>query len=187
MAKVVFWLAPALAQWGNVAYEGFRLVIMGELIGTDSEKLKQVYMANPRNIASYLSSDLSSKKDGPLVYNLFNSETSFLQKHLMALYLLYEKPNGWNEQLFEHMNRLHLNSYYLSDLKEAILWDIEHAYLTKPEISHCKGLLAIVSAKHANAPKITEAKKDRPLPIKDIISASNKLHIDVIKAEEKKT
>lgn len=183
LSKVLFWLSPILAQKGFVTYDGLYV----HLAGADSEesfskKLEGVLISNPINIVSHFKDDLSSMKMGPLIFECIDNCKSIIQKHLLSLFLIKERPIGWRPKLFEFMNLLHRNSFILGDLYNLIDNEIQRGFVSDNDLNELKMLLKIVVAKHKYAPKVklTEIPKDMT------INEENKLQIDKILSAGKK-
>lgn len=185
ISKVIFLLSPTLALRGKAVYDGFSLILSGDFEGDYHEKLKKIYLVTPTNVVNHLKDDLSSKKNGPLIFEIFNPGSSEMQKHFISLYLIKEKPDGWKKVLFEHMNLLHRNSFYLGDIYSTLDNEIANGFISTNEINQIKSLMSIVVAKHKNAPKISKSKA-KVIPPNMTLSKKNKLPLDVIIAARKR-
>lgn len=181
ISKVIFLISPILAHQGRVMYDGFGLVLSDQFNGSFIDKLKDIYLANPINVVNLLKDDLSSKKIGPLLYETHKTIESEMQKHLISTFLIKEKPKHWEEELFEHMNLLHRNSFFLGALNTLLGEEIEFGFNSKREIQKIKNLMNIVVAKHDNAPK----KKIKEIPPNMTVNIKNKLPVDLIIASQK--
>ena len=181
ISRVIFWLSPALADNGRVSYDGFGLILDDGFTGTFIEKLKKIYLANPLNVVNYLKDDISSNKIGAIFYkNLYNND-SRLQKHFITLFLIKERPDGWYKHVFNYMNLLHVNSFYLRDLYDTISYEIKNGFLDHNEIKHLKNLLLILHAKI----KYTHKGKIKDIPKNMLVNNKNALPIDKILASSK--
>ena len=181
ISKVIFWLSPTLAQKGRAAYEGFSLILSGDIEGSEPERLKKIYIANPFNVVNYLKDDISSKKIGPLIFENLKKNTSEIQKHFLSLFLIKERPIGWQNELFEFMNLLHRNSFLLGDLYNALDNEIKKGFVSDNDLMKLKKIVCIVVAKHKYAPKT----KIKEIPMNMTINKMNKLPIDKILASGK--
>lgn len=180
-SRVIFWLSPALAEIGHVSYDGLGLILSKEFKGTFSEKLKNIYLANPLNVVNILKDDISSNKIGPVFYKNLGNNTSVLQKHFISLFLIKERPDGWYEHIFDYMNLLHVNSYYIKDLYDTATNAIKDGFLSNLELNNLKNLQLILNAKLAYAPK----RKIKAIPKNMILNTKNELPIDKILASSK--
>jgi len=184
MARVVFVLAPTLARRGHAAYEGFGLILDESFKGVDEEKLKQIILSGPFNIVRFLKDDLSSGKIVPLVAKVLQGSITALQKHFLSHFLIRERPEGWHAAVYEHMNRLHMRSFYLWDLYNTVDNEMSIGFTTKEERVELLKLVDIISAKHADGPPATGGKA-KEIPEGRMISKANKLPIDKIRAARK--
>lgn len=178
ISKVLFWLSPALAQKGFATYDGLRVLLAGTFEGSPTKKMEAIFRAIPNSVVDHLKDDLSSTKMGPLVFDCLESCKSIMQKHFLCLFLIKERPEGWNGELFTFMNLLHRNSFILGDLFTSIEDKIEKGFLSGSDSKELKTLLKIVAAKHEYAPKSRMGK----IPKDMTINEENKLPIDKILA-----
>jgi len=185
ISRVIFWFSPILAAEGRVSIDGFGLKLDGEMEGTYPERLKRIYLANPMNVVSYLKDDLSSKKLGMLICENLKNNNSELQKHLLSIFMIVEKPDGWEDSLLNYMNLLHPNSYYIGNIYSSIMKEIDEGFFTKTESGQLKKLLSVVSAKLDYSPK--EKKAGDKINTDKLVSVDNKLEIDKIMAAAAKT
>ena len=181
LSRVIFWLSPALADSGKVTYDGFNLILGEEFTGSFIEKLKSIYLANPMNVVNYIKDDISSNKIGPIFFNNLSDNPSILQKHFISIFLIKEKPDGWYNQLFDYMNLLHINSFYIRDLYSAVTNEIKNGFLSDTELLNLKNLTLIVNAKLKYSPK----GKTKSIPKNMIVNKKNELPIDKILASSK--
>ena len=133
------------------------------------------------NVVNYIKDDISSNKIGPIFFNNLSDNPSILQKHFISLFLIKEKPDGWYNQLFDYMNLLHINSFYIRDLYSAVTNEIKNGFLSDTELLNLKNLTLIVNAKLKYAPK----GKTKSIPKNMIVNKKNELPIDKILASSK--
>ncbi|MCD4818466.1 MAG: hypothetical protein K8S23_07220 [Candidatus Cloacimonetes bacterium] len=178
ISKVVFWVSPILAMKGKVSYDGWGLLLDENFKGSVKEKLKNIYLCIPSNVVSFLKDDISSKKIGALFYKMLEYNDSELQNHFVSLFLIKEKPLGWSKKLFDYMNLLHRNSFYLGDIDSELSEEIDKGFITNTEKSDLKKLRSIVVAKHDYAPK----HEKKVIPHNMAVNQKNSLAIDKILA-----
>lgn len=181
MSKVLYWLSPTLAQKGSAAYDGLHVFLLGDLKESCTERLDAILKANPYNVVTHFKDDLSSMKMGPLTFECLKSSKSIIQKHLLSIFLIRERPFGWHKEVHAFMNLLHRNSFLLGDLYSSIKNEIERGFLSEIDLMELKKLVNIVVAKHENAPKV----KISEIPKNMTINEKNKLQIDKINASRK--
>lgn len=186
MARVVFILAPTLAQRGQAAYDGIRLILGEGFDGPYEKKVKEILLVGPLNVVRYLKDDLSSGKIGPLVAALLAGNSADIQKHFLAHFLVRERPEGWYKAVSEYMNLLHRNSFYLWDISNAVDSELKLGFTTPEEEHQLKWLTEVVVAKHVEGPRKKGSKMERLRP-GQAISPTNKLPIDKIRAAGRKT
>jgi len=181
MARVVFVLAPTLASRGQAAYDGFGLILGEGFEGTYENKLKEILLWGPFNIVRYLKDDLSSGNIGPLVSALLTGDIDDIQKHFLAHFLIRERPAGWFHAVFEYMNLLHRNSFYLWELSGAVNGELTLGFASDYEKRRLKQLSEVVVAKHVEGSRKKGSKRES-LPPGQAISSRNRLPIDKILA-----
>ena len=167
---------------GRVSYDGWGLLLDENFEGSFKEKLKSIYLCNPSNVVNFLKDDISSKKIGPLFYEILENRYSELHSHFISLFLIKEKPIGWFKRLFYYMNILNVNSFYLGDLNSELSEELEKGFITKEERFDLKKLRSIVVAKYKYAPK--HGKKS--IPNHMAVNQKNILPIDKILTSKEK-
>lgn len=185
MARVVFVLAPTLASRGHAAYDGFALILGEGFDGSYQKRLRDILLWGPFNIVRYLKDDLSSGKIGPLVAALLAEHINDVQKHFLAHFLIRERPEGWYQTVFEYMNLLHRNSFYLWDLSGAVNSELKLGFATDVEKRQLKLLAEVVVAKHVEGPR-KRSSDQKTLSRGQAISTRNRLPIDKIRAAAKR-
>lgn len=184
ISKVMFWVSPTLARRGSAIFDGLRITLCEGFDGSYPEKLKAIFLANPDNVVSIFKDDISSQKIGPLLFESMENNSSEIQRHFISLFLLQEKPDGWHKELFEHMNILHKNSFYLGNLSIRLKTEIKYGFNSSKELSDLKDLNAIVVAKHPSK-RINSKHKTKTIPKNLTMNKKNKLPIDKIRAAGK--
>ena len=181
MSKVLFWLSPTLAQKGSALYDGLYVFILEKTEASYQKRLENILTANPSNVVDHFKDDLSSKKIGPLLYDAIENCTD-IQKHFISIFLIKERPTGWYNVLFEFMNLLHRNSFFLGNLYNTIRYEVEKGFVPKDELKKLKKLMSIVAAKidYTRKAKITTIPKNM------VINKKNMLPVDKILAKAKK-
>ncbi len=181
VSKVLFCISPTLAKDGSACFDGMNVVLADDFDEIEKDKLKSIYLANPNNVVFYFKDHLSSQKIGPLVYQNLSKNSSELQALLILHFLISEKPNGWNQIVFDFMNLLHRSSFFLGSVFKAINYQLAYGFLSQEEEAKLNLLKLIVRAKHRTRPK----KVPRTIPDNMTISTNNKLPLDKIIAKSK--
>jgi hypothetical protein len=96
--------------------------------------------------------------------------------------LIKERPSGWYKVLFEFMNLLHRNSFFLGNLYNTIKDEVKKGFVPEDELNDLKILMSVVAAKidYASKAKITT------IPRNMVINKKNMLPVDKILAKAKK-
>ncbi len=176
-SKVIFWISPSLAQKGRATHDGLSLVLASGFSEDVKERFKEILIANPLNVVALLKDDLSSKKMGPLLCKFLADSDSEIQKHLISIFLLEERPTDWDKHLLDHLNLLHPSSFYLGNLLSNLKQEIKTGFIEKPEEAQLKKLVGAVLAKRRYAGKLTE-KKRKAISAGMMMNKENELPID---------
>lgn len=148
ISKVLIALSPILASRGQAAFEGAGFILWGDWGDTFEQRFNRVIQSNPTNVVGFFKDYLYSNKMGPLLYDYFKNETNPLRRHELALFLVFERPNGWKEQIGEYISTVHKNSFYLFDIFNALRSQYKYSFATSKEISEMKYLIKMGVAKH---------------------------------------
>lgn len=124
--KLLIALSPILADKGNVAFEGAKFHLNEDDFNIDNpaEKRKAVLLAIPTNVVKYFKDDLFSSKMGPLLINRAENESNSLLKHELMLLIIAERPRQWNKVVDEYIVGLDKNSFFLSDVLQVLIHNI---------------------------------------------------------------
>ncbi len=116
-----------------------------------------------------------------LLYDAIDNCTD-IQKHFISIFLIKERPTGWYKLLFDFMNLLHRNSFFLGNLYNTIRYEVEKGFVPQDELKELKKLMSIVAAKidYSRKAKITTIPKNM------VINKKNMLPVDKILAKAKK-
>lgn len=177
ISKVLFWISPALAQEGIAAHDGINLVLASGFSEDKQQRFKEILLANPLNVALLLKDDLSSKKIGPLLCKHLAESDSEMQRHLVAIFLLEERPTNWSKHLLDYLNLLHPNSFYLGNLLHNLKKEIKTGFIEKPEEIQLKKMVGAVLAKLRYAGKTLE-KRPKTISPGMMMNKENELPID---------
>lgn len=183
--RVAFVLAPQLAHCGRAGFDGFGLILGEGFDGSYQKRLKDILLSGPHNVVRLLKDDLSSGKIGPLANSLLTGKVSNIQKQFLARFLIQERPTGWYQAVFEYMNLLHRNSFYLWDLSSAIDAEFDLGFTTSEERQRLRSLKEVVVAKHIEGPKSGRSKA-KALSPSQAINEKNRLPIDKIRAASRR-
>lgn len=148
LSKILIALSPILASRGQAAFEGAGFILWGDWGDTFEKRFNRVIQSNPTNVVGFFKDYLYSNKMGPLLFDYFKNETNSLRRHELALFLVFERPNGWKEQIGEYISTVHKNSFYLFDIFNALRSQYKYSFATTKELSEMKFLIKMGVAKH---------------------------------------
>lgn len=175
LSRVIFWISPMLATDGKAIHDGFALRLSEGFSTALDERFKEIITSNPYNVVGLLGGDLASKKIGPLIAECFEKSESMLQKHMILLFTVAVRPEGWEEATLAYINRLHPRSFYLGDLCGKLTDVVTHGDLDSTEEVRLKQLIQVIFNKREYAGK--EA-RDKEIPVSKVLSDENMLPID---------
>lgn len=148
LSKVLIALSPLLAIRGHAAFEGAGFILAGFWGDTFEQRLNRVIQSTPTNIVGFYKDDLFSNKMGPLLYDFLKNDKNPLRKHELALFLVFERPNGWKEQISEYISSIHKNSFYLYDIFISLRSQYKYSFASSKELNEMKYLIKMGLAKH---------------------------------------
>lgn len=175
ISRVVFWLSPILAREGRAIHDGFSIRLAEGFSENLDRRFNEIITSNPSNVVRLLSDDLASKKIGPLLTECFIKNNSMLQKHMIALFIVIIRPEGWGDSTLNYINLLHPSSFYLGNIfnkltNEVTLGDLEHSDETE-----LKRLTRAILSKREYAHDVSDSTE---IPSNKLLSEDNKLSID---------
>lgn len=148
LSKVLLALSPLLAQNGYAAFEGAGFILAGDWGSTFEQRINRVIQCNPTNVVSMFKDCLYSNKMGPLLFDYFKNEKNSLRKHELALFLVFERPNGWKSQIENYISTIHKNSFFLFDIFNSLRAQYRYSFASQKELSEMKYLIKMGLAKH---------------------------------------
>ena len=148
ISKVLLAMSPILASKGYAAFEGAGFMLAGDWGDTFEQRLNRVIQCNPTNIVGFFKDSLYSNKMGPLLYDNLKKETNPLRKHQLALFLVFERPNGWKDQISNYISSTHKNSFYLFDVFNALRSQYKYSFASGKELLEMEYLIKMSLAKH---------------------------------------
>ncbi|MBQ21048.1 MAG: hypothetical protein CMD31_09860 [Flavobacteriales bacterium] len=148
VSKVLIAMSPILASRGYAAFEGQGFMLAGDWGETFEQRLNRVIQCIPTNIVGIFKNYLFSNKMGPLLYDNLKNETNPIRKHELVLFLIFERPNGWKEQIANYISTIHKNSFYLFDTFNALRSQYKYSFASNKELSEMEYLIKMGLAKH---------------------------------------
>ena len=148
ITNVVIILSPILAKQNSTNLEGVTIYLDGTFGGTESQKFNNILLSIPNSTVSQYKDDLFSKKMGPFLYKHIEDETNLLIKHLLNLFIIYKRPNGWEKHMQEYILAEEKNSFYLHDIYNALRAEYTYSITSKSTLNSLEKLIKMTAAKH---------------------------------------
>lgn len=148
VSKILFALAPLLAERGEASFEGQNFILDGDFGESMEQKIPAIFFANPLNVVSMFKYDLYSRKMGPLIYDMLKSEKDPYIRHALALLVIFERPESWRKVVEGYIESVSKNSFYLFDVVTAISSVYRFDFATSREQEEMKRLIMTGFAKH---------------------------------------
>lgn len=154
IAKVLFALSPVLAQTGQAMWEGFGF-FLDDSFDKDKDDTKKLFIkilqACPHNVVRIVKDDLSSQRMGKLLYAVQDNLGEFI-RHLLMIYLIAERPNGWEGHIRSYINSLSGNSFYLLDVFNALGFVLQYEFPSPKDETIGKQLAKECLGRHKSIP-----------------------------------
>lgn len=117
--RVLFFMARSLARTGMAFFEGFGFVLDEEYqkeLPDFRNRVAQILQECPMNTLHLVKDDLSSQRQAPLLYKWDEEGANAITRHLYMMYLIYERPRGWEVKVRSYLRTVKFDSYYLHDI-----------------------------------------------------------------------
>ena len=121
--RVIYLMAPALAQKGVAGYDGFSLQL-AETFSSDKsiqERLIEIISCIPLNILNWYMDNIYSAKLSELFYNKIAGPTGAVIKHILVAIIINEQPEGWADVVQKYLTDVDWNSFYFGDSIDKLL------------------------------------------------------------------
>lgn len=122
--RVIYLMAPALAQQGVAGYDGFNLQL-DETFDKDGDsvqdKLIQIIASIPLNILNWYKDNIYTAKLSQLLFNKISNSSGPVIKHILIGIVINEQPDGWAEVVQKYLTDVDRNSYYFGNAIEMLL------------------------------------------------------------------
>lgn len=173
IAKVLFMLAPILAQFGKASFGGYGFYLSHSFNRFHaSQLLLAIICATPYNVLRLVKDDIASDRLEPLISFYLQDKRSDLSEHFIALYLVNQRPTHWNEEIKKYISRLDKNSFYLGSLFRTMQYTYQFDYMTSEDEKYMKTLIKSCLVKFntsIQSPTIGQTSKipDSVLPVRE--------------------
>lgn len=150
--QVCAFLSPVLAKEGEGGFEGIGYYLNPEFDKYKGvERWQKILAAAPYNVVGQFEKDVMSKKMGPLYGEFLEGCGNDVQKHLMCLSLLRERPKGWEAQVKKVVQSYSKNSFYLFDILGAARHAYRFGYCTSDEANGLRELTSLILSRHSSS------------------------------------
>lgn len=149
--RVIYLMAPALAQQGVAGYDGFSIQLDETFDGKDvsiQDKLIQIIACIPLNILNWYKDNIYTAKLSELVYNKIINSSGPVIKHILIGMVIDEQPDGWAEIVQKYLTDVDRNSYYFGNAIEMLLskWQFDST-MSEKNTAQTKALILASYAK----------------------------------------
>jgi|TARA_B110000902_G_C14290163_1_gene580528 hypothetical protein len=148
ISKILFALAPVLAEDGRASFSGQGFYLNESFKGSTEEKFEMILQANPINVIKIFNDDLHSNKIGPLLYDALESEEDELIKHLLVLFLIIERPADWKKHVLSYITSIDKNSFYLFNAVTQLRSVYKYSFAADNELNEISYLLKLGVGRH---------------------------------------
>jgi len=173
IAKVLFMLAPILAQFGKASFGGYGFFLDRSFADFHDEALfLAIIRATPHNVLNLVKDDIASDRIAPLVADYLKDGHNEISEHFIALYLISQRPPHWQDEIKKLIAKLDKNSFYLGNLSSMLSYFYQFDYMSQSDENAMKILIKSCLVKHQlsiPAPSLGNVAKvsDSILPVRD--------------------
>lgn len=154
VSKVLFVIAPLLAQEGKATYDGATFIVSDDFGDEPQERFFRILMEIPSNVTRWFQQDLYSRKMGPLLLDqLKQNSLTRVSKHELILLIAENKPKNWVKYVYQYIVENNYNSFYLFDLFATLRHDYRYGYLSKVDLKEIEHLIKMAATKHVTKNK----------------------------------
>lgn len=173
ISRVLVAIGPLLAQEGYCEYDGQGFFLDGSFSDVPEKRFIELLSVIPKNVVSWYSEDLYSKKIGSLLMDYLSNETDPLKRHEMMILLIIERPVGWRARVEDYVGLVSKNSFYLNDVFSLLRSQYKYSFASRAEVADMRALLKMCMAKHElgvkrPGKKVIESIKDMFLPSREV-------------------
>jgi predicted MPP superfamily phosphohydrolase len=157
--RVLSLLAPALAEDGQISYEG-----LGFYLGRtfdpieDEDKLPVLLSVLPSNISRFYRGDLFSPKTAPLLFDQQKKSGADFEKFALVCTFIHERPRNWEQQVQRAVEAWDRTSFYLWATLKELTFAYRTGFHRAEDAAALRRLVGEVAAKHNQGRKKSTAK-----------------------------
>jgi len=154
--RVIYLMAPALAQQGVAGYDGFSLQLdeafdkEGDSI---QDKLIQIIASIPLNILNWYKDNIYTSKLAQLLYDKITDSSGPVIKHILIGIVINEQPEGWADIVQKYLTDVDRNSYYFGNTIDMLLskWQFDSTMSVKNTVQTKNLILASYAKLYSNS------------------------------------
>jgi predicted MPP superfamily phosphohydrolase len=128
MTQIFFALSWPLALNGHAGIEDSDFVLDESFneYKTLKDKLIGIVIMIPWNVLNFFKNHMYSEKNSMMLINEFNQDHDPIIKFLQAYILVLERPRDWNKSIDKYISELGANSYYIAQLRDIMLSNLNY-------------------------------------------------------------
>ena len=148
-AKVMFLLAPILAQFGHASFGGYGFFLDRTFHKFEKKDLLlAIIQAAPYNVLRFVKDDISSDRMAPLIEHFFKNSLNEVSEHILALFLISQRPAKWVDIIKQIIAKHDKNSFYLGNIYYTLCYYYQFDYMSTNDMNATKILIKACVAKH---------------------------------------
>jgi len=120
-ANIIYLVSHLFAHQGFIHLPEYNLKLTDSFNDLDEqEKRIRIIASIPYNLMLMFKEDLYSRKLSPVYISQLKDEKDKAEKHLLASFIVYKQPEGWEPAIREYIGGIGKDSYYLGTLIESM-------------------------------------------------------------------
>ncbi len=118
-SNIIYLVSHLFAKQGYIHLPEYSLKLAETFNKFDeNEKRIQIIVSIPYNLMVMFKEDLYSHKLSPVYLEQFEKEKDKVEKHLLASFLVYKQPEGWESSIRSYLDNIGKDSYYLGTITD---------------------------------------------------------------------
>ena len=154
-SNIIYLVSHLFAKQGYIDLPEYKLKLTEQFNSYDEdEKRIQIIVSIPYNLMMMFKEDLYSRKLSPVYLEKFKTEKNKVEKHLLASFIVYKQPEGWEPVIKSYLNSVGKDSYYLGTITDLMYEVYYFGELDTPDRMRMNNLIksAIYKAGHGVLP-----------------------------------
>lgn len=191
-SNIIYLVSHLFAKQGYIDLPEYGLKLTEGFNNYDEdEKRIQIIVTIPYNLMMMFKEDLYSRKLSPVYLDKFKTEKDKVEKHLLASFIVYKQPEGWESVIKSYLDSVGKDSYYLGTITD-LMYEVYYlGELDTPDRMRMNNLIksAIYKADHGVLPPSLASINHQRLKkaedvIKPIVSSCEEYESEDSKKEE---